>query len=601
MALGYFIKLLGTLLDSIYIGKGTSGDKIIFANNADANKPAIKYKDADDKWQYSNDGVAFYDMGSGGGGGEANTASNVGVGGVGLFNSKVGIDLQFKNLNAASNKVTVTDDPTNKEVDFDIVPSNISHTGLADKGTNTHATIDSHLSSTSNPHSVTKSQVSLGNVTDDSQLKRAASDFSTFTEKTSGSDNDLLLLEDSDDSYNKKKIKKANLIVGGGGGEANTASNIGVGGVGLFNSKVGVDLQFKNLIAGSNKITITNDPTDKEVEVDITPSNISHTDLADKGTNTHSTIDSHLSSTSNPHSVTKTQVSLGNVTDDAQLKRSANDIFSFTEKVVPVSNDIIIIEDSVDSYLKKKVKVGNLPGGGGGSDWSYIPTGLPTGFGGSSLAHYNLDGTVNELNDRINSYHLTVGTGSTRRQKMGGLVGHLFYTDYYLIANGTDDALRLVGDITIQLLLVQNEIYVNKYIMGCAASGETQAANVNYAVLFSGSYFKLRYIAEYGTSGTNIDYTSNAMLLVGPVVQLVTMTRISDQVYFYINDYCVSNSSGLHAPDKAESGNIQKLSFGCDPATLGSSGWTGILMSARVLDGAFTDAMVAEVYESVKP
>lgn len=55
----------------------------------------------------------------------------------------------------------------------------------------------------------------------------------------------------------------------GGGGEANTASNIGVGGVGLFSSKVGVDLKFKNINAGSSKITVTNDNPNKEVDIDV--------------------------------------------------------------------------------------------------------------------------------------------------------------------------------------------------------------------------------------------------------------------------------------------------------------------------------------------
>lgn len=39
-----------------------------------------------------------------------------------------------------------------------------SHTSLTDKGTNTHAQIDTHIANTSNPHSVTKSQVGLGSV-----------------------------------------------------------------------------------------------------------------------------------------------------------------------------------------------------------------------------------------------------------------------------------------------------------------------------------------------------------------------------------------------------------------------------------------------------
>ena len=39
-----------------------------------------------------------------------------------------------------------------------------SHTSLTDIGTNTHAQIDTHIANTSNPHSVTKSQVGLSNV-----------------------------------------------------------------------------------------------------------------------------------------------------------------------------------------------------------------------------------------------------------------------------------------------------------------------------------------------------------------------------------------------------------------------------------------------------
>lgn len=46
-------------------------------------------------------------------------------------------------------------------------------------------------------------------------------------------------------------------------GEDNTASNLG-GGAGIFNAKVGVDLQFKSLTAGSN-ITIT--PSGTEIEI----------------------------------------------------------------------------------------------------------------------------------------------------------------------------------------------------------------------------------------------------------------------------------------------------------------------------------------------
>ena len=69
---------------------------------------------------------------------------------------------------------------------------------------------------TGNPHSVTKSEVGLSSVTNDSQLKRSANDFSTFTEKTTLVNDDLILIEDSADSGTKKKVKKSNLGVGGG-------------------------------------------------------------------------------------------------------------------------------------------------------------------------------------------------------------------------------------------------------------------------------------------------------------------------------------------------------------------------------------------------
>lgn len=76
--------------------------------------------------------------------GEANTASNVGVGGVGLFDTKVGVDLQFKNLNSSTGTISVTDDPINKEVDLNFNAGALSHNSLADLTTgdvHTHYTL----------------------------------------------------------------------------------------------------------------------------------------------------------------------------------------------------------------------------------------------------------------------------------------------------------------------------------------------------------------------------------------------------------------------------------------------------------------------------
>lgn len=132
----------------------------------------------------------------------------------------------------------------------------------------------------------------------------------------------------------------------------------------------------------------------------------------------------HTALTSDPHSVTKAQVGLGNVADvldkldatvapgatddsgagysegsnwidvtadktyqcvdstasaavwkdtsasggadaDAIHDNVASEISAITEKTTPVSADLIIIEDSAAGNVKKRVQIGNLPGGGG--------------------------------------------------------------------------------------------------------------------------------------------------------------------------------------------------------------------------------------------
>ena len=156
--------------------------------------------------------------------------------------------------------------------------------------------LSNHIGNTSNPHSVTSTQVGLGNVTNDAQLKRDGGDFSAFTQKTPtivGADQ--FIIEDSADSFNKKYITFTDLT-----------------------------------------------------------SSLVHQDLSGAGTNDHAAIDSHISNTSNPHSVTSTQVGLGNVTNDAQLKRSADDWALFTSKSSLNISDRFILEDFDSLFVKKR-------------------------------------------------------------------------------------------------------------------------------------------------------------------------------------------------------------------------------------------------------
>ena len=104
----------------------------------------------------------------------------------------------------------------------------------------------------------------------------------------------------------------------------------------------------------------------------------SHTSLTDKGTNTHATIDSHLSSTSNPHTVTAAQASAialgGTTTPTADIPLGNFDLYDLTEvrswtaiaAAAAVNGSLFI--DTADDEIKWKDTSGtvhNLVGGGG--------------------------------------------------------------------------------------------------------------------------------------------------------------------------------------------------------------------------------------------
>src|SRR3990172_678124 len=74
-------------------------------------------------------------------------------------------------------------------------------------------------------------------------------------------------------------VIQINATGSGGGGEANTASNVGTG-VGVFQTKNGVDLQFHSLLAGGN-ITITD--LGDELQINATGGGGSLSDIHDIG------------------------------------------------------------------------------------------------------------------------------------------------------------------------------------------------------------------------------------------------------------------------------------------------------------------------------
>ncbi|UBZ12898.1 hypothetical protein LDL77_13495 [Flagellimonas marinaquae] len=300
--------------------------------------------------------------------GQTNTASNVGIAGVGTFARKTGADLEFKNINAGSNRITITNDAGNDEIDIDINDSALDATfatdaelsaldgtddqdlGIGAGGTanesveltitdGTSATIDIRdgdfdpsneiqnieevLSDGNNANgatitglgtptaasdAATKAYVDALDGTDDQDLGIGAGGTAnesvelTITDGTSATidirDGDFdpsnEIQDASEVSFSptgntsstnvQAAIEELQIDVDGFAavaGQTNTASNVGIAGVGTFARKTGADLEFKNINAGSNRITITNDAGNDEIDIDINDSALDATFATD--------------------------------------------------------------------------------------------------------------------------------------------------------------------------------------------------------------------------------------------------------------------------------------------------------------------------------
>ncbi len=70
---------------------------------------------------------------------------------------------------------------------------------------------------------------------------------------------------------------------------------------------------------------------------------------------------------------------------DAIHDNVAAEISAVTEKVSPVDADLVLIEDSSAANAKKRIRLGNIPGGGGAEDFVKNSIGYPVSPGGDDV------------------------------------------------------------------------------------------------------------------------------------------------------------------------------------------------------------------------
>ena len=158
-----------------------------------------------------------------------------------------------------------------------------------------------------------------------------------------------------------------------------------------------------------------------DASIHFTEAEISHTNIADIGTNTHAQIDTHIASTSNPHSVTAEQVGSPTVGEFTSLSGSytghtGETGVHFTQAEIVITASQLDAESSTDGYVLTSDGAGNagweeLPAGGGG-----VTSGEFTGHTGDTSIHYTMASisiTESQVSDLGTYAQESVFTGHT--------------------------------------------------------------------------------------------------------------------------------------------------------------------------------------------
>jgi hypothetical protein len=210
----------------------------------------------------------------------------------------------------------------------------------------------------------------------------------------------------------------------------------------------------------------------------------------------------HRGRTDNPHNTTKTQIGLGNVTNDAQLTRGANDWTGFPENLSPDSNAKILTESGA-SGAKEYVQLANLiPGFSEVGASAYNP-------GGFALPDNPTWGDV-PLTSAFESVEFSINADSITVNEAG---------TYFVFAHVAITQVSGNSRDTAQMRVTRNGTEIPGTIGGLysrnISDGQTTAAVGQFIPLGAGDIIRLQ--VREATGSGEIETLSASLVLFAPI------------------------------------------------------------------------------------
>jgi len=227
--------------------------------------------------------------------------------------------------------------------------------------------------------------------------------------------------------------------------------------------------------------------------------------------------------------------------------------------------------------------------------WEYPSIVSPTGTDADMVCCYQLNALTGDAGDQVdrkNSHDLTWVSGASRKGMLvDGLRCWSFGNDSQYTAAGHAD-LRLLGAMTIEILLANDGYGGYRTIVECSSSGAGEADNMLYSVVLA-NYSRLRWRSEKDTkSMQTIEYQGG----INGQLYLLTMTRAADNsALVWFNGVPVVLTGTWQTPT---GGGNSILRIGCDEDS--NNHFYGQIAGLRIFNAAFTDAHALASYNQMR-